>query len=110
MSDGWKEKPKIENQLCAPFAVCPTMNNNINNEEKTAKRATNTSVLFRNLKSKKERVRSAAKEIPIQASWRLKKAVSPVKDFIVTRPARSTGIINRISSQSMLLETLFVPI
>jgi len=110
MSDGWKEKPPKENQLCAPLAVCPKKNKTSNRLEKIIKSATKISVLFKNLKSIKEREKSATKEIPIHINWRLKKEVSLVKDSIVTSPAKRTGTINNMSNQSMLLETLFVPI
>ena len=63
-----KEKTEKENQLLAPFAVCPKKNNKINNKEKTLKRVTKTSVLFKNLKSINEKVKRKENEIPSQIS------------------------------------------
>ena len=66
ISDGWKEKLPIENQLLAPFAVCPMKNNSNNNPEKIKNAVTKTSVLFRNLKSTKESPKRKMKETTIQ--------------------------------------------
>ena len=101
ISDGWKEKLPRENQLLAPFDVCPKNNNNNKSPKKEIKSATKISVLFKNLKSIKEREKSAIKEMPIQSNWWEKNGELSVKDFIVTRPARRTGNIKAIRSQSI---------
>src|ERR1035437_976466 len=78
--------------------------------QKKRKRDINTSVLFKNLKSIKEKAKKTASEIAIHMSCLPKKFTPPssgTKDFIVTNPAESIGKIKRSSSQSILLKKEF---
>jgi len=68
MSDGWKENPPKENQLCAPLEVCPAMKSKTKRAENKRNRVTRTSVRLRNLKSICDRIKNAVKEIAIHIS------------------------------------------
>lgn len=84
------------------------MNKRKSKKENKLNKATRILVLFKNLKSIKERVKSTIKERPIHTSWCEKKGVSSVNDFIVISPAESTGNIKRISNQSILISLDFI--
>ena len=69
---------------------------------------TKTCVLRKNRKSTNENVKNIKKDIPINKNWCEKYGVSVVKDFIVTRPAASTGIKNTTSNQSTCKKRGFI--
>jgi hypothetical protein len=68
MSDGWKENPPKENQLCAPLAVCPATNKSSSKPEKKQNIVTKTSVRFKKRKSIYENIKNTTNETAIQIS------------------------------------------
>ena len=75
--------------------------------EKNKKRVTNTSVLFKNLKSMKEKIKKTARETTIEIICFVKKLPElsvGTKDFMVKSPAKRIGTIKHIKSQSILFK------
>ena len=100
-SDGWSENPPSDNQLFAPCATCPTINNISSNDEKKRKSHMSTSVRFRNLTSNVAKTKNIIKEIETQIICLVKKLLSGENVLIVTSPAMIMGRVKPSREKSI---------
>jgi hypothetical protein len=85
----------------APLVTCPIENRMTNKPQEKINSATETPVLLKNLKSTKLSPKNKDIEMMIQMNCFKKKFPSPVKEFIVIKPAPRRGNTAKKSIQSI---------
>ena len=100
-SDGWKDNAPRWNHEIAPLVTCPIENRMTSIRQEPIKSATEIHDCLRNLKSTKLKAKKTPTDTTIHMNCFKKKLPSPVKEFIVTRPAPRSGSVARKSIQSI---------